>query len=190
MIHASMLPRVKKRPRPVEASARGQEEVKFNEVTVYLVERKMGSSRRSFLTSLARSKGFRVEYVLSDEVTHVVAEDNQAGALWAWLRGSGLRDVSRLQVLDISWFTDSMREGRPVTVETRHCIPDTSSTVTECSPSTAAANVSQYACQRRTTTENHNKIFTVRKNNIYNHTLLNFMSLPKSLLSYSTFIAA
>uniref|UniRef100_A0A4W5RJB5 BRCT domain-containing protein n=1 Tax=Hucho hucho TaxID=62062 RepID=A0A4W5RJB5_9TELE len=123
MIHASMLPRVKKRPRPVEASARGQEEVKFNEVTVYLVERKMGSSRRSFLTSLARSKGFRVEYVLSDEVTHVVAEDNQAGALWAWLRGSGLRDVSRLQVLDISWFTDSMREGRPVTVETRHCIP-------------------------------------------------------------------
>lgn len=64
MIHASMLPRVKKRPRPVEAGARGQEEVKFNEVTVYLVERKMGSSRRSFLTSLARSKGFRVEYVL------------------------------------------------------------------------------------------------------------------------------
>uniref|UniRef100_A0A8C7RD92 DNA-directed DNA/RNA polymerase mu n=1 Tax=Oncorhynchus mykiss TaxID=8022 RepID=A0A8C7RD92_ONCMY len=123
MIHASILPRVKKRPRPVEAGARGQEEVKFNEVTVYLVERKMGSSRRSFLTSLARSKGFRVEYALSDEVTHVVAEDNQAGALWAWLRGSGLRDVSRLQVLDISWFTDSMREGRPVTVETRHCIP-------------------------------------------------------------------
>uniref|UniRef100_A0A8C7DMK7 DNA nucleotidylexotransferase n=1 Tax=Oncorhynchus kisutch TaxID=8019 RepID=A0A8C7DMK7_ONCKI len=155
-----MLPRVKKRPRPVEAGARGQEEVKFNEVTVYLVERKMGSSRRSFLTSLARSKGFRVEYALSDEVTHVVAEDNQAGALWAWLRGSGLRDVSRLQVLDISWFTDSMREGRPVTVETSHCIPDTSSTVTECSPPTADANVSQYACLRRTTTENHNKIFT------------------------------
>ncbi|XP_041722248.2 DNA nucleotidylexotransferase-like [Coregonus clupeaformis] len=155
-----MLPRVKKRPRPVEAGARSQEEVKFNEVTVYLVERKMGSSRRSFLTNLARSKGFKVEYVLSDEVTHVVAEDNQAGALWAWLRGSGLRDVSRLQVLDISWFTDSMREGRPVTVETRHCIQDTSSTVTDCSPPTAVANVSQYACQRRTTTENHNKIFT------------------------------
>uniref|UniRef100_A0A8C7DKU8 DNA-directed DNA/RNA polymerase mu n=1 Tax=Oncorhynchus kisutch TaxID=8019 RepID=A0A8C7DKU8_ONCKI len=125
---------------------------RFNEVTVYLVERKMGSSRRSFLTSLARSKGFRVEYALSDEVTHVVAEDNQAGALWAWLRGSGLRDVSRLQVLDISWFTDSMREGRPVTVETSH--------LTECSPPTADANVSQYACLRRTTTENHNKIFT------------------------------
>uniref|UniRef100_A0A4W5QXX4 DNA-directed DNA/RNA polymerase mu n=1 Tax=Hucho hucho TaxID=62062 RepID=A0A4W5QXX4_9TELE len=120
MNHAGMLAHVKKRKRPVEAGAQGQVEVKFKEVTLYLVERKMGSSRRNFLTSLARSKGFRVEDVLSDEVTHVVAENNLAEVLWAWLRGHGLRDVSRLAVLDISWFTDSMREGRPVTVETRH----------------------------------------------------------------------
>uniref|UniRef100_A0A4W5QXX6 DNA-directed DNA/RNA polymerase mu n=1 Tax=Hucho hucho TaxID=62062 RepID=A0A4W5QXX6_9TELE len=124
MNHAGMLAHVKKRKRPVEAGAQGQVEVKFKEVTLYLVERKMGSSRRNFLTSLARSKGFRVEDVLSDEVTHVVAENNLAEVLWAWLRGHGLRDVSRLAVLDISWFTDSMREGRPVTVETRHRIQD------------------------------------------------------------------
>uniref|UniRef100_A0A8C7UZA0 DNA-directed DNA/RNA polymerase mu n=1 Tax=Oncorhynchus mykiss TaxID=8022 RepID=A0A8C7UZA0_ONCMY len=107
---------------PKQAGAQGQVEVKFKEVTLYLVERKMGSSRRNFLTRLARSKGFRVEDVLSDDVTHVVAEDNQAEVLWAWLMGHGLRDVSRLAVLDISWFTDSMREGRPVRVETRHSI--------------------------------------------------------------------
>nr|XP_029496751.1 DNA nucleotidylexotransferase isoform X3 [Oncorhynchus nerka] len=124
MNHAGMLALVKKRKRPVEAGAQGQVEVKFKEVTLYLVERKMGSSRRNFLTSLARSKGFRVEDVLSDDVTHVVAEDNQAEVLWAWLMGHGLRDVSRVAVLDISWFTDSMREGRPVRVETRHCIQD------------------------------------------------------------------
>lgn len=64
MNHAGMLARVKKRKRPVEAGAQGQVEVKFKEVTLYLVERKMGSSRRNFLTSLARSKGFRVEDVL------------------------------------------------------------------------------------------------------------------------------
>uniref|UniRef100_A0A8C7DBF3 DNA nucleotidylexotransferase n=1 Tax=Oncorhynchus kisutch TaxID=8019 RepID=A0A8C7DBF3_ONCKI len=152
---------VKKRKRPVEAVAQGQVEVKFKEVTLYLVERKMGSSRRNFLTSLARSKGFRVEDVLSDDVTHVVAEDNQAEVLWAWLMGHGLRDVSRVAVLDISWFTDSMREGRPVRVETRHCIQVREPVVSvNCSPPTAVANVSQYACQRRTTTENHNKIFT------------------------------
>uniref|UniRef100_A0A6Q2XPC1 DNA-directed DNA/RNA polymerase mu n=1 Tax=Esox lucius TaxID=8010 RepID=A0A6Q2XPC1_ESOLU len=107
---------------PKQASARCQEEVKFKEVMVYLVEKKMGRSRRNFLTSLARSKGFRVDDVLSDEVTHVVAEDNQAGGLWSWLREQGLRDISKVQVLDISWFTESMREGRPVTVESRHHI--------------------------------------------------------------------
>lgn len=64
MNHAGMLALVKKRKRPVEAGAQGQVEVKFKEVTLYLVERKMGSSRRNFLTRLARSKGFRVEDVL------------------------------------------------------------------------------------------------------------------------------
>jgi len=52
----------------------------------------------------------------------VVAENNQATGLWAWLKGHGLRDVSRMQVLDIAWFTDSMKAGRPVTMETRHHI--------------------------------------------------------------------
>ncbi|XP_010895307.2 DNA nucleotidylexotransferase isoform X2 [Esox lucius] len=159
MNHAGMLLRGKKRSRPVEASARCQEEVKFKEVMVYLVEKKMGRSRRNFLTSLARSKGFRVDDVLSDEVTHVVAEDNQAGGLWSWLREQGLRDISKVQVLDISWFTESMREGRPVTVESRHHIQETLAE-TVCSTPAAVDNVSQYACQRRTTTENHNKMFT------------------------------
>ncbi|KAL0964281.1 hypothetical protein UPYG_G00321690 [Umbra pygmaea] len=155
-----MLSPVKKRLRPVEASARGQAEVKFMDVRVYLVERKMGSSRRSFLTRLATSKGFRVEDVLSDEVTHVVAEDYLATQLWAWLQGHGLRDVSKLQVLDISWFTESMRDGRPVTVESRHLIQATSPPLPQCPSPTPVAQVSQYACKRRTTTENHNKMFT------------------------------
>ncbi|KAJ8014531.1 hypothetical protein DPEC_G00041190 [Dallia pectoralis] len=154
-----MLPRLKKRSGAVEAGTPGRGEVKFKEVMVYLVEKKMGKSRRSFLTSLARSKGFRVEDVLSDEVTHVVAENNQAGGLWSWLRGRGLKDVSRMQVLDISWFTDSMREGRPVTVESRHHIQETPA-ATACPPSTAVVKVSHYACQRRTTPQNHNKMFT------------------------------
>lgn len=35
--------------------------VKFGDVGVFLVERRMGSSRRRFLTELAWKKGFRVE---------------------------------------------------------------------------------------------------------------------------------
>lgn len=48
----------------MEAGALGKGEVKFEDVRLYLVERKMGRSRRSFLTQLARSKGFIVEDVL------------------------------------------------------------------------------------------------------------------------------
>ena len=48
----------------MEAGVPRREEVKFEDVRLYLVERKMGRSRRSFLTQLARSKGFIVEDVL------------------------------------------------------------------------------------------------------------------------------
>uniref|UniRef100_A0A665UFS4 DNA nucleotidylexotransferase n=1 Tax=Echeneis naucrates TaxID=173247 RepID=A0A665UFS4_ECHNA len=128
--------------------------VKFEDVRLYLVERKMGRSRRSFLTQLARSKGFIVEDILSDAVTHVVSEDSRASSLWAWLKGCELGNLPSMHVLDISWFTDSMREGRPVAVETRYLIQ-----VCVSHPGTAVT-VSQYACQRQTTTENNNKIFT------------------------------
>lgn len=58
----------------------------------------------------------------SDVVTHIVSEDSQASSLWTWLKGCDLRNLTSMLVLDISWFTDSMREGRPVAVETRHLI--------------------------------------------------------------------
>ncbi|XP_059215906.1 DNA nucleotidylexotransferase [Centropristis striata] len=150
-------PAARKRSRAVEVGVPRREEVKFEDVRLFLVERKMGRSRRSFLTQLARSKGFAVEDVLSDEVTHVVSEDNQASSLWTWLKQKNLPNV---HVLDISWFTDSMREGRPVAMETRHLIQDTLPTWAERSTPTPGTSVSQYACQRRTTTENNNKIFT------------------------------
>uniref|UniRef100_A0AAX7V282 DNA nucleotidylexotransferase n=1 Tax=Astatotilapia calliptera TaxID=8154 RepID=A0AAX7V282_ASTCA len=151
-----------KRSRPAEASAPRRERVKFEDVRLYLVERKMGRSRRSFLTELARSKGFIVEDVLSDVVTHVVSEDSQASSLWAWLKGGPVKNLPVMHVLDISWFTDSMREGKPVAVETRHLIQvcDTLAASPEATTPTPVSTVSQYACQRRTTTKNNNKIFT------------------------------
>ncbi|KAA8584039.1 hypothetical protein FQN60_015247, partial [Etheostoma spectabile] len=113
---------VRKRSRPAEGDVPRPEDVKFEDVRLYLVERKMGRSRRSFLTRLARSKGFIVEDVLSDEVTHVVSEDSHASSLWKWLKERSPKNLQNVNVLDISWFTDSMREGRPVVVETRHLI--------------------------------------------------------------------
>ncbi|XP_035256811.1 DNA nucleotidylexotransferase [Anguilla anguilla] len=160
MLHAPVCPLPRKRRRPLALHPSGPHEVRFQEVTVYLVERKMGFSRRSFLTSLARTKGFRVADNLSDEVTHVVAEKNSGEELWAWLRERGLRDLTNLLVLDITWFTESMAAGWPVTVESRHCIQEKHPLVKPCLPTAPLWTVSQYACQRRTTMENHNKIFT------------------------------
>lgn len=54
----------RKRRRPEVAFAGGHEEVKFRDVTLYLVERRMGKSRRNFLSNLARSKGFCVDDAL------------------------------------------------------------------------------------------------------------------------------
>lgn len=61
----SVAPRLRKRSKPAaEVGPSRQEETKFRDVRIFLVERKMGRSRRSFLTQLARSKGFTVEELL------------------------------------------------------------------------------------------------------------------------------
>ncbi|KAI4812246.1 hypothetical protein KUCAC02_023648, partial [Chaenocephalus aceratus] len=158
MFHTPIVPFARKRSRPVEAAVPRHDVVKFKDVRLYLVERKMGCSRRNFLTQLARSKGFIVDDNLSDEVTHVVSEDSRASSLWTWLKECALKNLPGVNVLDISWFTESMREGRPVAVETKHLIQIP--LPTEGSPLTPVATVSRYACQRRTTLENHNKKFT------------------------------
>lgn len=64
MFHTAARPRMRKRSRPEEVTRPGREDVKFGDVRLYLVEMKMGRSRRSFLTQLARSKGFLVDEVL------------------------------------------------------------------------------------------------------------------------------
>lgn len=58
----------------------------------------------------------------SCEVTHIVAEDNSADELWSWLKEQGIADLGKMNVLDIGWFTQSMRAGRPIPVEEQHRI--------------------------------------------------------------------
>lgn len=65
-------PHPKKRLRPEEATLSRSKKAVFEDVHIFLVERKMGRSRRSFLTQLARSKGFVVEDVLRLEKAYLV----------------------------------------------------------------------------------------------------------------------
>uniref|UniRef100_A0A4W4EML5 DNA-directed DNA/RNA polymerase mu n=1 Tax=Electrophorus electricus TaxID=8005 RepID=A0A4W4EML5_ELEEL len=122
MLQATPWTLLRKRRQPEVTCAHPKQETKFRDVIMYLVERRMGKSRRMFLTSLARSKGFCVEDTLSDKVTHIIAEANPAHELWSWLHGQSLTDPDSTNVLDISWFTESMEAGRPVLVEAKHCI--------------------------------------------------------------------
>uniref|UniRef100_A0A8C7ZQE1 BRCT domain-containing protein n=1 Tax=Oryzias sinensis TaxID=183150 RepID=A0A8C7ZQE1_9TELE len=92
---------------------------KFPQVVVFLLERKMGASRRAFLSQLARKKGFQVAELLSEKVTHVVCENVSGEDGRAWLRSQG-GGRPPPHLLDVSWFTESMRAGRPVEVLDRH----------------------------------------------------------------------
>ncbi|NWU74527.1 TDT nucleotidylexotransferase, partial [Onychorhynchus coronatus] len=95
-------------------------EIKFTKFVIFIMQRKMGITRRMFLTELARRKGFRVESELSDSVTHIVAENNSYLEVLDWLKGQAVGDSSRFELLDISWFTACMEAGRPVDSEMKY----------------------------------------------------------------------
>ncbi|GCB74458.1 hypothetical protein scyTo_0003548 [Scyliorhinus torazame] len=132
--------------------------VKFGEAGIFLVERRMGSSRRRFLTELARKKGFRVEGQMSESVTHVVSENNSGDEVLELLeKQNGICGTEFTAALvDITWFTESMGAGKPLQLEKRHRLQ----VKRAAAAGTIAVPVSPHACQRRTTLNNRNRLFT------------------------------
>ncbi|KAM9307306.1 DNA-directed DNA/RNA polymerase mu [Pholidichthys leucotaenia] len=129
---------------------------RFPDVVLFLLERKMGASRRTFLSQLARQKGFQVENTFSDKVTHVICENNSGSEVRTWLDSQvGGRGRAVLRLLDISWYTESMRAGRPVGILDRHELQEQQTSEAE-----VVFSVPSYACQRRTTLDNHNTTLT------------------------------
>ncbi|KAM6976183.1 DNA-directed DNA/RNA polymerase mu [Tautogolabrus adspersus] len=130
--------------------------VKFPQFLLFLLERKMGASRRSFLSQLGRKKGFQVEEKFSESVTHIISESNSAAEVRTWLDSQVGAQAPSVHLLDISWFTESMRAGRPVQILDRHKLQEQES----CEAEVVLFSVPSYACQRRTTLENHNTVLT------------------------------
>uniref|UniRef100_A0A3P8SJZ9 DNA-directed DNA/RNA polymerase mu n=1 Tax=Amphiprion percula TaxID=161767 RepID=A0A3P8SJZ9_AMPPE len=131
-----------------------QAPTKFPQVVLFLLERKMGASRRAFLSQLGRTKGFHLQELFSESVTHVISENNSADEVRTWL-DSQTRGESptAVHLLDISWYTESMRAGRPVEILDRHKLQINEAEV-------VLFSVPSYACQRRTTLDNHNVTLT------------------------------
>ncbi|XP_050639370.1 DNA-directed DNA/RNA polymerase mu isoform X2 [Macaca thibetana thibetana] len=128
---------------------------RFPGVAIYLVEPRMGRSRRAFLTRLARSKGFRVLDACSSEATHVVMEQTSAEEAVSWQERrmtAAPPDCTPPALLDISWLTESLAAGQPVPVECRHRLEVTGPRKGPLSP----AWMPTYACQRPTPLTHHN----------------------------------
>lgn len=57
----------------------------------------------------------------SERVTHIISENNGGDEVRKWLdaqvRGQGQKPA---HLLDISWYTESMREGHPIEILERH----------------------------------------------------------------------
>ncbi|XP_008830216.1 DNA nucleotidylexotransferase isoform X1 [Nannospalax galili] len=158
----------KKRPKQMGTSAASTlHDIRFQDLVLFILEKKMGSTRRAFLMDLARRKGFRVENELSDSVTHIVAENNSGTDVLEWLQEQNIKATSELELLDISWLIECMGAGKPVEMTGKHQLlvrggssPSPIPVSEMKTPPLAVRKISQYACQRRTTLNNCNHIFT------------------------------
>ncbi|XP_073537746.1 DNA nucleotidylexotransferase-like [Phyllobates terribilis] len=163
LVRTSVLVPIKKKPKLVHiSSAFYRYEVKFKEIILYLLERKMGTSRRNFLMELGRKRGFHIENELRDTVTHIVAENNSGDEVMEWLKSAKLTKANGYQILDISWFTECMGVGYPIKIERRHQLQQLKLVLCkQPSPvSSSCVHMSPYACQRRTPLQDINRIFT------------------------------
>ncbi|XP_030197140.1 DNA-directed DNA/RNA polymerase mu isoform X1 [Gadus morhua] len=132
-------------------------ESRFPQAVIFILERRMGASRRTFLAQLGRSKGFRIEDTYSESVTYIISENNSGDEVRTWLGVRG-QHQSRppVHLLDISWYTESMREGLPVAILDRHRLQEQQGDPVE-APAFLAAS---YACQRNTPQPGHNTLLT------------------------------
>uniref|UniRef100_K7FEM8 DNA polymerase mu n=1 Tax=Pelodiscus sinensis TaxID=13735 RepID=K7FEM8_PELSI len=115
---------------------------RFPSVVLCLVERRMGASRRAFLTQLAQAKGFRVDVAYSAAVTHVVSEQNSGAEVAQWLGGGE----------GVGWWVGSLG------------VLALTPTPVLCSPGDRAGGsaglMASYACQRRTPLLHSNQALT------------------------------
>uniref|UniRef100_A0AAR2IVB2 DNA-directed DNA/RNA polymerase mu n=1 Tax=Pygocentrus nattereri TaxID=42514 RepID=A0AAR2IVB2_PYGNA len=154
-----MVPLKRRKVTSVQDDNQDSKVCKFPEVAIFIVERKMGASRKAFLSRLARSKGFRIEESYSPSTTHVVSESNTGEEVLAWLNNhtEGKALTGSINLLDISWLTESMAEGKPLAIQDRHRLKVMGS-LTLINP--PATTVKSYACQRRTPLKHHNTFLT------------------------------
>ncbi|XP_062870435.1 DNA-directed DNA/RNA polymerase mu isoform X2 [Trichomycterus rosablanca] len=153
-----MVPLKRRKVTTVQTAVQDNSTCTFSDVAIFILERKMGASRKSFLTRLGRSKGFLIEDSYSSIITHVVSENNSGDEVQLWLEKQNNGEVlsESVHLLDISWLTESMTSGSPVPVQDRHRLKTTPKPLSV----TPLIVIKSYACQRRTPLKHHNAFLT------------------------------
>ncbi|XP_053502170.1 DNA-directed DNA/RNA polymerase mu [Ictalurus furcatus] len=154
-----MVPLKRRKVTTEQTASHDSEVCKFPDISIFIVERKMGASRKTFLTRLGRSKGFLIEESYSSSTTHVVSENNTGDEVDIWIKKQemeGKVSANSVNLLDISWLTESMASGNPVPIQDWHRLK-TSPKPSEVTP---AVIMKSYACQRRTPLKHHNSFLT------------------------------
>ncbi|MCI4388079.1 hypothetical protein PGIGA_G00081520 [Pangasianodon gigas] len=154
-----MVPLKRRKVTTEQTASHDSKACKFPDIVIFIVERKMGASRKAFLTRLGRSKGFLIEESYSSSITHVVSENNTGDEVDIWIKKQeieGKASTKSVNLLDISWLTESMASGNPVPIQDRHRLK-TSPKPCEVTP---AIIMKTYACQRRTPLKHHNSFLT------------------------------
>ncbi|XP_072042452.1 DNA nucleotidylexotransferase-like [Amphiura filiformis] len=150
--------------------------VKFQDVNIFIVERKIQRVRFEHLKKLARRKGFRVadSIELDEDITHIVAEldhrEDVLEAISSKLKASkdgqaiAERRLESAEVVCMDWFTACMEEQKPVEVKDEHRLKAKPKVVAICPSSEQIRNSgyqdARFACQRRTPLKHHNKLLT------------------------------
>ncbi|XP_038070673.1 DNA nucleotidylexotransferase-like [Patiria miniata] len=143
--------------------------VKFPDISMFIVERKIQRARLDHVKNLARRKGFQVSDSLNESVTHIISELETRDQVLEVLRGRLSNDVEAslflkdAEIVCMGWFTSCMEEGAPVQVTHGHRLkPEVKAvpTVSSSSASKTCYQDAKYCCQRITPLNHHNKKLT------------------------------
>ncbi|XP_077992912.1 DNA nucleotidylexotransferase-like [Glandiceps talaboti] len=140
--------------------------VKFPNILLFIVDRKMPKVRHEHLKKLARIKGIPVADKLGNNVTHIVAEVTTRDQVLEILQKHNKNiNINHLEenaeILSIDWFTTSMEENKPADITDKFRLPrlqkETTATKEE---DNFVYEDTKYACQRKTPLNHFNKKLT------------------------------
>ncbi|XP_041369220.1 DNA-directed DNA/RNA polymerase mu-like isoform X2 [Gigantopelta aegis] len=142
-------------------SSRLTEKIVNNKTLIYILSQRIQRRRLEDIKKATKKKQINLSDSFSSNVTHVVTESDNMQQVIRWLDLDSDADLHDVEVVTLTWLTDSLKAGKPVTVEAKHRVNQDSeeSVDEEHSSSSNEPVVADWACQRVTLLRHHNHQF-------------------------------